>query len=310
MTNEIPVPLVSVVIPTHNRAKLLDRAIRSVLNQTYTNLECIVVDDASSDNTQQVISAFIGDERVVSLRHEINRHGSAARNTGIAHARGELVALLDDDDEWLPTKLQKQVDLMNNSPKSVGLIYCWMDYYGSDGSVIAEHHTSARGYIFPAILRRNIVGGCPTLLLRKSIINTVGMFDENLTLDDDYEFIIRVCKRYEVDVVEEVLVRVDYGHGLSQTSQGNYDDQDFCLRLIRATEAMIRSIGSDSKKYRKYLAYLLKRIAFAHGCLGNWASSIRCFALAFRWNPFDIDIPMDFVRLMRRQIRMKDTDER
>ena len=91
--------LVSVVIPTHNRGDLLPRAIRSVLQQTYLNLQCIVVDDASTENTAQVVYQF-EDDRLVYLFHESNRGASAARNTGIAHAKGKLIAFLDDDDEW------------------------------------------------------------------------------------------------------------------------------------------------------------------------------------------------------------------
>ena len=120
-------PLVSVIIPTHNRADLVPLAIQSVLQQTYTNLECIVVDDASTDNTEETVRTII-DERIIYLRHENNKHASAARNTGIKYARGEFIAFLDDDDEWLPTKLEKQVPFLLNLHEKVGMIYCWMDY--------------------------------------------------------------------------------------------------------------------------------------------------------------------------------------
>lgn len=108
-------PEVSVIIPTHNRQRLVSRAVRSVLNQTYEDLECIVVDDASSDGTPQVIQT-IEDERLVYLRHDRNRGASGARNTGIRAAKSSLIAFLDDDDEWLPEKLVKQVPLLKALP--------------------------------------------------------------------------------------------------------------------------------------------------------------------------------------------------
>ena len=101
-------PKVSVIIPTYNRADLLPRAVNSVLSQTFSDYEIIIVDDHSPDNTQDVIAAFT-DPRIRSIRHRTNRRQSAAINTGIANAMGEYIAFLDDDDEWLPNKLEGQV---------------------------------------------------------------------------------------------------------------------------------------------------------------------------------------------------------
>ena len=119
-------PKVSVIIPTYNRAGLLPRAVNSVLSQTYDDYEIIIVDDCSTDNTRDVIAAFT-DPRVLSIRHQTNRRQSASINTGISNARGEYIAFLDDDDEWLPAKLEKQVAILDSSSSNVGLVYCWMD---------------------------------------------------------------------------------------------------------------------------------------------------------------------------------------
>jgi glycosyltransferase involved in cell wall biosynthesis len=102
---------VSVVIPTYNRASLLGRAIKSVLEQTYQDFEIIVVDDASTDNTEEVVRN-LRDRRIRYLRHEKNRGGSAARNTGIRAAWGQYIAFQDSDDEWLPEKLKKQMEVL------------------------------------------------------------------------------------------------------------------------------------------------------------------------------------------------------
>ena len=110
--------LVSVIIPTYNGSNTILRAINSVLNQTYSNLELIIVDDCSKDNTFEVVKN-VKDKRVKVLRHKKNRGGSAARNTGIKEAKGEYIAFLDDDDEWLSEKVEKQVEYLKNKESSL-----------------------------------------------------------------------------------------------------------------------------------------------------------------------------------------------
>lgn len=115
--------LVSVVIPTHNRADLLPRAINSVLKQTYTNIEVIIVSDGSTDNTRDVVDSFIkNDDRVKFIEYTPSKGGNVARNKGIEASTGEYIAFLDDDDEWLLEKLKKQVEIIE-SDKEIGLVY-------------------------------------------------------------------------------------------------------------------------------------------------------------------------------------------
>ena len=129
-------PLVSVIIPTRNRVEMLCRAVNSVLSQTFDNLECIVVDDESHDNTEKVINSF-EDDRLKYFRHEKNKGASAARNTGIRQSKGGLIAFLDDDDEWIATKLEKQVPLLKGLPERFGMVYCWMDYYDANNKLVS-----------------------------------------------------------------------------------------------------------------------------------------------------------------------------
>src|SRR5688500_9781977 len=108
-------PIVSVVIPTYNRAHLIRRAIDSVVAQTFADWELIVVDDASKDDAEGVVRSY-GDSRMRYVRHDVNKGASAARNTGLYAAHGEFVAFLDSDDEWLPEKLASQVELFRANP--------------------------------------------------------------------------------------------------------------------------------------------------------------------------------------------------
>ena len=122
MTKYLNDPLVSVIIPTRNRAKFLARAIESVLKQKYSKIECIVVDDASMDNTKEAVLAF-NDSRILYLRNKVRIKASGSRNRGIKAAKGHYIAILDDDDEWLPDKIKKQVIKFGSVSKKVGVIY-------------------------------------------------------------------------------------------------------------------------------------------------------------------------------------------
>ena len=166
-------PTVSIIIPTYNRCQMVGRAINSVIQQTYTNFECIVVDDASTDDTKQVVTS-INDSRIIYLRNETNKHVSAARNIGIKHAKGKLIAFLDDDDIWLSKKLEKQVLLMQSLPKNFGMVYCWYDYYDENEIIIRQHHPKVRGDVFRYVLDRVGIGGCCSLLVRREIFETIG----------------------------------------------------------------------------------------------------------------------------------------
>ena len=197
-------PEVSVIISTYNRAHYVPHAIQSVLDQTFEDFEIIVVDDASTDNTKEVIEKF-EDERICYIRHKKNKGGSATRNTGIKHSRGRFIAFLDDDDLWMPTKLEKQLDLIKNNPR-IGVVYTGALEINNSGKVRGFHIPSRRGNIFPDILRKNYVGSCSRVLVRKECLDKSGFFDENLPAIQDFDLWVRLAKRYEFDYVEEPLV--------------------------------------------------------------------------------------------------------
>ena len=115
-------PTISVIIPTYNRAHLIGKAVKSVLSQTYQDFEIIVVDDGSTDNTEEIVKSFT-DYKIYYICHKHNRGASAARNTGIKASRGEYIAFLDSHDEWLPEKLDKQIKTFNSESSEVGVVY-------------------------------------------------------------------------------------------------------------------------------------------------------------------------------------------
>jgi D-inositol-3-phosphate glycosyltransferase len=165
-------PLVTVIIPTYNRADLVKGAIESVLAQSYSQWELLVVDDASTDETSTILQGM-SDERIRYIRHSQNRGGSAARNTGLAQAKGAYIAFLDSDDEWLPTKLEKQVAHFEHLPLNVGLVYTGA-LVVRDGGVQEEQRPVHRGSLFRQLLLDNvIVGSGSAVMIRSTVLENV-----------------------------------------------------------------------------------------------------------------------------------------
>ncbi|HEX7044865.1 MAG TPA: glycosyltransferase [Burkholderiales bacterium] len=188
-------PLVSVVVPTFNRPGLVGRAIASALAQTVSDIEVIVVDDAPSEETRAAVGR-IGDRRVRYLAHERNRGPSASRNTGIAAARGRLIAFLDDDDEWLPAKIEKQLACLDgerlDAVAGIGLI---------DGKVPLRCWRSR--VTLDELRRGNRWGSC-TFIGRAEAVREV-LFDEDLAVGEDWDFYIRFARKYTIGCLLEPL---------------------------------------------------------------------------------------------------------
>lgn len=203
---------VTVVIPTLNRAHVLPRAIRSALAQTVTDLEVLVVDDGSTDGTQSVVEA-LSEPRVRLLRHERRRGAPAARNTGIEHARGEYLAFLDSDDEWLSMKLERQLTAL--SPSGDGafdVATCGLTPRG-----VPERSPEARpprelSYRGLLAFRDGPWGG-QTILVRRTEATEAVRFDESLHSGQDWDYVVRLARRVRVVTVPEPLVLVHRAPG-------------------------------------------------------------------------------------------------
>lgn len=206
--NEIDgvVPIVSVVIPTYNRAKLIGKTLRSVLGQSYDNFEIIVVDDGSTDNTKDVVNKF-KDERIRYIRHEKNKGAPTARNTGIKAAKGEYIAFQDSDDEWLPQKLEKQMKAFENAPQKLGVVYTGLTKIVDDTKEYIPYSWVAQkeGDIHKELLKGNFIA-TPSIVVRKECFEKVGMFDRKLPRLQDYELALRLSKYYEFKFIDEPLL--------------------------------------------------------------------------------------------------------
>jgi glycosyltransferase involved in cell wall biosynthesis len=202
-------PLVSVILPTKNRADLLGRSIRSVLAQTFRDFELIIVDDNSSDNTGEMVRSF-DDARIIYDRLRENKGAAAARNRGIELAKGRLIAFQDDDDEWLEGKLQKEVKVFEeNTYPDLGIVFTNMWVIGNKISEISRPILirPADGFVFnDALFGRLKDIGIQTALIRREVFDAVGGFDENFPRWIDHEFFIRASRQFLFYQIDEPLV--------------------------------------------------------------------------------------------------------
>jgi len=202
-------PRVSVIIPTYNRAHIVGEAIESVLAQTYQDFEIIVVDDASTDNTREVLAGYAAHhpDKIRVIYRETNGGAGAARNDGIRASKGEYISFLDSDDLYLPHRLQVAVDALDANP-SFGGAYADLRRVAPDGAVLSswlgEAGHRASGWIFKQQLTRGGVA-TDTMTVRRQCFGEVGLFDESLRRCQDGHMALRLTHRYPFLCIPEVV---------------------------------------------------------------------------------------------------------
>lgn len=201
-------PVVSAVITTFNRARYLGAAIQSVLAQTFDDFELLVLDNQSTDGTAQVVAGF-HDPRLRYIRHE-PLPIAHSRNLGVREAAGECIGFLDDDDEWLPRKLELQVALLRQAPSEVALVYGGFTRIDEVGVEFASHTPVLRGRILHDLLwhRDAFTGSASNPLMRITAVRALGCYDESLLTSEDWELYLRLAERYAVEYVPDAVVRI------------------------------------------------------------------------------------------------------
>ena len=202
---------VSVIIPTYKRSEDIARAVDSVLNQTIHSFEVIVVDDNGLDSddgnkTAAVMEHYINDPKVIYIRHEINKNGSAARNTGIRVAKGRYISFLDDDDAYMPERLEKMVNKMDSLDESWGGCYTGYVKHQQNGKDQFSAETAEGDLFVQALMRSLYIGTGSNLFFRRETIQDIGFFDESFRRNQDLEYLVRVLKKYKMAHIDEVLM--------------------------------------------------------------------------------------------------------
>ena len=214
---------VSVIIPTYNRAKTLLRSVDSVLHQTYSNLEVIIVDDGSRDETAKIVKS-IQDTRIVYIKCENNQGASAARNIGVEHASGEMVAFQDSDDVWKSDKLEKQMKYLEEHLE-FSMVYCPFRRHKCGISFVVPNDMKLEGDlegdIFHWLLLRNTIG-TPTMVMYKQCFVDIGGFDTALRSLEDWEMVIRFAEKYQIGYLNEVLMDAYYMEGGISSGTGAF----------------------------------------------------------------------------------------
>lgn len=221
--------MVTVVITTYKRKlDIVERAIRSVVAQTYRDWELIVVDDSPEDyeyrlEIKKMVNRYANDYQVVYHANPKSSGACFSRNVGLEMARGEFIAYLDDDDEWMPSKLERQTEAMNNADGHVALVYC--PYYSIDeetGQKKAVKKPMRSGMLYEYLLEvGNIFGGMSMPLMRTACVKDVGGFDILMQSAQDIDLWLRLAKKYPVIYLDEPLVNY-YIHGGDQISTNPY----------------------------------------------------------------------------------------
>lgn len=214
-------PLVSVVIATYNMAAYLPMAIQSVLSQTYQDIELLVVDDGSTDDTREVLKSYLENSRIHYFCQE-NSGQAAAKNHGVQKSNGQYVAFLDADDMWMPEKLDLQIPLFSRS-QTLGVVYArhlYIDQTGRELSTV--NHKLLRGRITGPLLIANLIP-FGTSIVKKECFERLGGFKENMRMGIDYDLWLRFSTQYEFDYVDRPLLRYRVWPGqMSNNCMGRY----------------------------------------------------------------------------------------
>lgn len=237
-------PVISIIIPTYNRFHLVERAIKSVIKQTFKNFEIIVVDDCSTDKTEHIIKEISKtDSRLEYIRTEKNIGGAAARNQGVSASQAKFIAFLDDDDEALPEWIEKSFEKILTLPESWGLLCCrW--YQKSEFNVIYESAAFMNdGYIYEKLLKgHDPLSGTSGSVVKKAAFEDVGGFDESLYGFHDYDFFFSVAEKWTFHYLQIPLI-IFYNHPGSRLSDTNRKREGAFNQFIEKWESEIIRVG-------------------------------------------------------------------
>ncbi|MBF2018259.1 MAG: glycosyltransferase [Rivularia sp. T60_A2020_040] len=221
-------PVISVIIPAYNAAKTIQETVMSVLNQSFSNLELIVINDGSQDSTLEVLST-IKDSRLQVFSYE-NAGVCMARNRGIERASGEFISFLDADDIWTPDKLEAQLTALEKNPQA-GVAYSWVDYIDEYGNFFHPGNPiTINGSAYEKMLVQNILENGSNPLIRREALTEVGGFDPSLTLAEDWDMWLRLSERY--DFVTVPSVQILYRTSSRSASTNIVKMENSCLKLI------------------------------------------------------------------------------
>ena len=280
-------PLVSVIMCTRDRPRLVGRAIQSILKQTYENFELVIADGGTNNDTKQIVRSFDSSKiRYHRIENEIN--AASTMNFGLTKCAGKYVAFQDDDDESFPQRLEKQVAFFESLPEECGMIYCWEEFYDDEKSeTMRVSRPDLSGYVFPSLVERGgQTGGGTQLLIRSSVIKDVGGFDEGLTLGSDYLFYLKISEKYKIEYQPDVLVRTHVNHIYQRTSDLISSDAYWIRASVEVTSKILARYCDYFKRHPAKAYYHLEHLMISNAKLRDLGKYLLHSVLLFRARPF------------------------
>jgi len=282
--------MISVIIPTYNRATLLPRAIESVLNQSYQDFELLVIDDGSTDNTKEIVASYTQkDTRVQYVKQEHSGGAARPKNAGIQKAKSEYIAVLDSDDEWLPKKLEVQLQWFTNSKNpNLRVVGCNMVVVETKTGEESKYHIPRYKNVFRQLLLRDYLGSGSCMLYDKRIFQEVGLFDEHLKSGQDREMRVRIAQKYDIELANDYLVRYYIGHDNISTALSSKDrEQDEQYVFEKYKEYYLK----DHKLWSEKIRYDGTRRVL----LGETGKARQYFIASLRKNPLNFRSIISFI---------------
>jgi hypothetical protein len=296
-------PVISIIIPTYNRAALLANAIQSVRLQTYSDFELIIVDDASIDNTREVVNNF-QDYRIQYLPLARNMGVSAARNAGLKKSRGKYIAFLDSDDEWVTEKLAKQIQVFETSDEKVGAIYSSINIIDGQAIQQKDNQVPMTGDVYENLLYQNFVGTPSSVMVKRECLTTETLFDPLLRCAEDWDFWLQIAKNWHFACIEEPLIiyrnHNDQGRGSTNSHAivGGYLQFLNRYHTPHVLTAVPKTGTFTAKQKAGYLMNIARRL-MCHGHLIHHTAAIELakqyFYLAYRTYPTNPKLLMHYL---------------
>lgn len=245
-------PFITVIIPTYNREKWLSFAIDSVLQQTYSDYELIIVDDGSNDATQNILDQYSSSIRVITLASNLGV--SAARNIGIKNSDSRWVAFLDSDDRWLDQKLEKQIQTIKDNPDYK--IHFTDEIWIRNGQRVnpMKKHKKLDGWIFQPSLSLCLMAPS-TILIQRDVFENTGLFDEDLPVCEDYDLWLKITARFPVCLLDEKLM-IRYGGHEDQLSRKNWGNDRY---RVQSLQNILQTVPLDIEDYQATVKKLVEK---------------------------------------------------
>lgn len=245
---------VSIIIPTFKRSDKIQRAIDSALRQDYDDFEVIVVDDNDPNSeervkTEKIINKYLNIPNFIYIKHNRNKNGAAARNTGIEKSNGDYITFLDDDDEYYKNKIFEQVKALEKLSYAWGICYTGYDKLNDKGFIQKSDEKVEGDLLVQALSKNLFIGSGSNFMIRREIVCEVGGFDESFERNQDLEFLVRVLKKYKMKYIDKNLFLIHY-----EKKDNNYN-YEFLINVNNLYRKKFNPLISDLKEQDKIKVY-------------------------------------------------------